>query len=602
MNLKSQTKFRKDMPKKMDNLPEVGSSGVKAIGSMDLPKMIEVGFDTQIAAKAMEALCFGSAVAHCDDKDISQHIKNKHEVYRKIGEKNRAKSTKEYLQERPNSSNSRVLTRNQAKTIGTIKSEGLTVPSRKQAKNARAALNGHTSTNQIQNIDKAPSEVSKKIEVRAIRRKGLDHVDRCHAVASSSVNKSIKRSYMEDQVAIFAPIAHRTRQQRSANQERAGIESNYRDGIHQAEASKRRQRISSDVAFTKLSNEEKFLKSGSNQSSCLENTKSAEREKLQKKLTENNSHTSLAGENARSEVSPGDICRPSDLATATPANCTTPICSTSPVCKGDEYLKLSCRKNLSKEINGLISNMSEPTSPPKDSRKRKDLTIVQVLFSRHLDEDIIKQQKKILARLGASVALSMSEATHFITDKFVRTRNMLEAIACGKPVVTHLWLQSCERASCFIDERNYILRDTTKEKEFGFSLAVSLGRACQHPLLQGLRVFVTPNTKPSREILVSLVKATHGLAMERIGRSAFKEDKVPDDLLVLSCEEDYALCVPFLQKGAAVYSSELLLNGIVTQKLEYGRHRLFIDHVKRTRSTLWLKEDGNRYQPVKRLK
>ena len=79
-----------------------------------------------------------------------------------------------------------------------------------------------------------------------------------------------------------------------------------------------------------------------------------------------------------------------------------------------------------------------------------------------------------------------------------------------------------------------------------------------------------------------------------------KDDKVPDDLLVLSCEDDYAICVPFLEKGykyflkltpymscefrfllelfavfmhsgAAVYSSELLLNGIVTQKLDYER-------------------------------
>lgn len=89
-----------------------------------------------------------------------------------------------------------------------------------------------------------------------------------------------------------------------------------------------------------------------------------------------------------------------------------------------------------------------------------------------------------MARLGASVASSISDATHFVADEFVRTRNMLEAIALGKPVVTHLWLESCGQASCLIDERNYILRDAKKEKEFGFSLPVSLARACQHPLLK----------------------------------------------------------------------------------------------------------------------
>lgn len=76
------------------------------------------------------------------------------------------------------------------------------------------------------------------------------------------------------------------------------------------------------------------------------------------------------------------------------------------------------------------------------------------------------------------------DATHFIADRFVRTRNMLESIALGKPVVTHLWLESCGQARCLIDEKNYILRDAKKEKEIGFSMAVSVARASQHPLLE----------------------------------------------------------------------------------------------------------------------
>ena len=61
---------------------------------------------------------------------------------------------------------------------------------------------------------------------------------------------------------------------------------------------------------------------------------------------------------------------------------------------------------------------------------------------------------------------------------------MLEAIALGKPVVTHMWLESCGQANCLIDERNYILRDYKKENEFGFCMPVSLARASQHPLLK----------------------------------------------------------------------------------------------------------------------
>ncbi|KAM7506421.1 hypothetical protein LguiA_016874 [Lonicera macranthoides] len=131
---------------------------------------------------------------------------------------------------------------------------------------------------------------------------------------------------------------------------------------------------------------------------------------------------------------------------------------------GDEYLKQSCRKNLSKlslmkELESLTAWGQEPLSPIRGSRRRREMGSVQILFSRHLGGEIIKHQKTM---------------PHFIADEFVRTRNMLEAAAFGKPVVTHLWLESCGEANCITDERNYILRDAKKEKEFGFSLPVSL--------------------------------------------------------------------------------------------------------------------------------
>lgn len=91
---------------------------------------------------------------------------------------------------------------------------------------------------------------------------------------------------------------------------------------------------------------------------------------------------------------------------------------------------------------------------------------------------------QILARLGFISTSNCSDATHFVTDSFVRTRNMLEAIACGKPIVTHLWLESCGRANCSVDEKSYILRDAKKERELGFNMAVSLAHARKHPLLE----------------------------------------------------------------------------------------------------------------------
>ncbi|XP_038981164.1 mediator of DNA damage checkpoint protein 1-like isoform X2 [Phoenix dactylifera] len=311
-------------------------------------------------------------------------------------------------------------------------------------------------------------------------------------------------------------------------------------------------------------------------------------------------HVEDAEEHAKPEGTPEEKVQPSGLACKSPSK---NVDAMSPVCVAQD-LPRTCNKGLSKslflrELHRLEATEAASTPALKDLRRRKDMCSVRVLFSHHLDEVMIKQQKKILGRLGVPIASSISDATHFVTNKFVRTRNMLEAIAFGKPVVTHLWLESCGQASCFIDEKNYILRDAKKEKEIGFSMPVSLARACQSPLLQGKRVFITANVKPTRELIAGLVKAAHGQPMERIGRSAMKEDKVPEDLLVISCEEDYSICIPLIEKGAGVFSSELLLNGIVIQKLEYERHRLFLDHVRQTRSTIWLRhKDGGRFLPV----
>ncbi|KAL4564852.1 hypothetical protein LXL04_028925 [Taraxacum kok-saghyz] len=291
-----------------------------------------------------------------------------------------------------------------------------------------------------------------------------------------------------------------------------------------------------------------------------------------------------------------------------PSTCTTPVShgttplkETSPIIMGDEYLKQQWKKSRIRSSviqqqppdNSLLTPFGSPT---KNTRKRRDTSMIRVLFSRHLDPEIVNQQKKILSRLKASEASLMSEATHFIADEFTRTKNMLEAIAYGKPVVTHSWLDSCRQAHCHIDETNFILRDAKKETEFAFSLPASLAHARKSPIFKGYRVLITPNTKPGKEILASLVKAVGGVVVERLGRAVVNGDDKDPEGLILSCEEDYNLCLSFLEKGAAVYSSELLLNGIVTQRLEYDRHRLFLDHVKRTRKkTRSQLVKGNRY-------
>ncbi|KAE9593857.1 putative BRCT domain-containing protein [Lupinus albus] len=224
----------------------------------------------------------------------------------------------------------------------------------------------------------------------------------------------------------------------------------------------------------------------------------------------------------------------------------------------NEHKKKPYNKNLPKsplfkELNRLgVSEFRQDLSW-KDLRQRRDMTYVRVLFSQHLDDSVIKQQKKILARFNLSVASSSMEATHFVADKFTRTKNMLETMAFGKFVVTHFWLESCGQANCFIDEKKYILRDVQKEKEIGFSMPVSLIRAREKPLLMGKQVYITPHVKPDKEVLTSLITTVHGQVVDDSQICPDKNDKISDDLLILSCEDDYAICHHFLNRGVDTF-------------------------------------------------
>lgn len=641
----AQMNHKMDLANQLDEQSKIDSSrdnlGAIAVDAC-VPDMLNVGFDTQLAAEAMEELCQGEALPREDNCDISISTRKLRSTKRDDNEQSKKPS----------------------------------ISLQKRSKDKKRCRSSGQKTHNLDMTDLTAnmSEKSNKLPSENLQFRNRESLGRCQAgefgkrIATRTSNgvTFASKQQLLGKGGFFTSIARRTRSSLAVNQVQRTecLSSNHTkatDGAENVEVRKRK-RSTQEGRSSKKSDDDSMVKARGNSpeqlfavergkrsvrrmksdatgkgdlevqlpaqnfEAGLENATSEttsfklNREPLAKGLnmtdtigqSERNgdvgatSSTENSEANAILDHTSGEKCN-GNSAHTTPINCSTAFNDASPVCVGNGYMSPSCKKNLSRsylrnEIKSLSATGPQPSSAYKDMRKRRDMSDICVLYSHHLDDDIIKQQKKILACLGASAVSSIAEATHFITDKFVRTRNMLEAIASGKPVVTHLWLESCGQANCFLDERNYILRDAKKEKQFGFSMPVSLARACQHPLLLGRRVLITSNAKPGKDIISSLVKAVGGQPVERIGRSALRDDKLTDDLLILSCEDDYDTCLPFLEKGVTVYSSELLLNGIVTQKLEYERHRLFADHVKRTRSTIWLKKDGNNFVPVTKHK
>ncbi|PON80285.1 BRCT domain containing protein [Parasponia andersonii] len=680
--------LKRNLIKELDKQSDVdfGKQMENDASKTDVPEMYDVGFDTQMAAEAMEALFYGEDTAKFDVNDACQGAKKrsnsckgpKQPLSRKLSCVNDIGFASKQSKKTKRVNVSLVSSEKQSKNVRKQSKADPAIKKSKEAKENEEYLN----TNESKNSRKMSSQNIKKRKAGCLN-KGISELDSDNCTGNTSGSFSANKQHMQEKVSGLGPIACRTRRSMAASNRFKNAENesiicreemnnltevvlnekrNKSIGIQALKVLTSRDAQSSKFEFANMAAPTNSNKLGAlscprgrrssrilscqvcnsdkiddpsvpsvqpevgqtitrHSRSCRQTRSSKDghpitasvEQDLDRKLLQQGLDGILSG-NAESgqrgatlTESPREKSKPSDLSCTTPVNRKIPINNVSPICMGNEYVDETCKRSLSRpsllrEICSLSATGPQATSVSKDLRKRREMADIRILYSHHLDDDIIKLQKKVLARLGASVASSITDATHFIADQFVRTRNMLEAIASGKPVVIPLWLDSCGQAKCFLDEKKYILRDAKKEKEFGFSMPASLACASQHPLLQGLRVLITPNTKPGIEIISSLVKAVQGQAVERIGRSALKDGVFPDDLLVLSCEEDYAICVPFLEKGAAIYSSELLLNGIVTQKLEYERYKLFTDHIKKTRSTLWLRKDGSKFLPVAKRK
>ncbi|KAI5062839.1 hypothetical protein GOP47_0021386 [Adiantum capillus-veneris] len=211
-------------------------------------------------------------------------------------------------------------------------------------------------------------------------------------------------------------------------------------------------------------------------------------------------------------------------------------------------------------------------------RRKRESGEIHVLFSHSLTEETIKHQKKILAKLGGRTASSALECTHFISNGFVRSQNMLISMAAGKIVATTLWLESCGQAHYFVDEKNYVLHDEKKEKEFGFSMITSLAAARRKPLFKDVEVVICPNTIPEPTALKAIVESAGGQVVD--ARTCLSQSDREDDkpLVVVANEKGLETCSQFLVKGLEVYSEELVLQGVVTQALDFSRNRLFEDY------------------------
>jgi hypothetical protein len=82
-------------------------------------------------------------------------------------------------------------------------------------------------------------------------------------------------------------------------------------------------------------------------------------------------------------------------------------------------------------------------------------------------------------------------------------------------------------------------------------------------LLSGYRVHLTPNLKPDMDQMADIVKCSGGDAVN------FDPCISPGDkVIIVSCEQDLGICRAAIDEGVPIYSTELILGGVLRQELD----------------------------------
>eukprot|EP01119_Soliformovum_irregulare_P006572 TRINITY_DN1873_c0_g1_i5.p1 TRINITY_DN1873_c0_g1~~TRINITY_DN1873_c0_g1_i5.p1 ORF type:complete len:540 (+),score=144.09 TRINITY_DN1873_c0_g1_i5:1075-2694(+) len=233
----------------------------------------------------------------------------------------------------------------------------------------------------------------------------------------------------------------------------------------------------------------------------------------------------------------------------------------------DEYEEHPKRRTRStKEKSSTVkkrkTRRQSSASPVRHSPRRDRRHQPRVLFTGISDPD----REEALLALGATIANSPQQCTHVVTDKIHRTVKFLTALCIPAVFVHYDWVDACEQAGEFVEERPYLLNDKAYEQEHNFSLKASLDRAATVKLLEDLKFYITVHVKPLPAVLKDLIKASEGTVLTRLPVKYHEEN------IILSCEEDLEKAQHLAKLGYTIYTPEFLLSGILHQKLEYDKN------------------------------
>ncbi|KAI8812066.1 hypothetical protein BJ742DRAFT_79594 [Cladochytrium replicatum] len=197
-----------------------------------------------------------------------------------------------------------------------------------------------------------------------------------------------------------------------------------------------------------------------------------------------------------------------------------------------------------------------------------DGEILRITFTRSRPTPIELEKMKAM---GGEHCENPQECTHLVAEKIMRTEKFLVAVNRGVHIVNPQWLTRSIEKGRFADVRQFTVKDTVSEQQYGFKLQKSLEKAKNgERLFDDVQIVVTPNLSPTPDVVRRIAESAGGKVyvvrdQEQVNqRLGTNRDRIIT--ICISCDKDADLHPLILEKGEPIYNVESFLNAVLKQE------------------------------------
>ncbi|KAI6175314.1 PAX transactivation activation domain-interacting protein [Aphelenchoides bicaudatus] len=216
--------------------------------------------------------------------------------------------------------------------------------------------------------------------------------------------------------------------------------------------------------------------------------------------------------------------------------------------------------------------------PPSEEQIEEALKILEKagkmpairLYIDGLPESILTPLIQKSKFLGAQMAESIIECTHYIVPSLKRTLNLCEALARGKAVVEPAWIEHSFRSLQFIDPFEFYVRDHDQERRYRFNVLNTVYRARERAVFEDITFHLSQSVRPSLDALRRLIEAAGGtVETEKPSLKKLAEHiRYDKTYLVVLSETDSTEYSQLYEKRIPIFNEELIFMSILRHRID----------------------------------